>query len=129
MKTKKVTKASPKTSSTSKVSKTFESAMKDTKHAADIRKGMVHDGNPPYRRTPRPIVFIPNEPEKKSEPLLKLSRYNESPPGGWVWPGTDIKATTWKDLKLAVRNATGLSDEDIEHFVAKSLPEDWRTPA
>jgi len=62
-----------------------------------------------------------------AEPLTKLSRYNESPPGGWVWPGDGaIKATTWKDLKLAVREKTGLSDEQIEHFVAKSLPEDWR---
>ena len=112
MKTKKVTKASPKTSSISKASE---------KHAP------VHHA-PVYK----PAHHAPPKPEKSKEPesMLKLSRYNESPPGGWVWPGQpEIKATTWKDLKLAVRNATGLSDEEIENFVAKSLPEDWRTPA
>ncbi len=59
--------------------------------------------------------------------LSKLNRYNEAPPGGWVWPhDTTIKAVAWKDLKRAVREKTGLSDEHIEHVVAESLPSDWR---
>lgn len=107
MKTKKVTKASPKTSSTSKASKPVHRVAREVP-------------------VPKEVPDLPPQPLFERGPTLKLSRYNESPPGGWAWPGTEIKATTWKDLKLAVRNATGLSDEDIEHFVAKSLPEDWR---